>query len=286
MYNWLKHHFVPHEGNNHRPHFLRDKSLFHIVGAVVLLEVVFFLLPTIFFPTLVNTFNLSAVLPGVLSTLTNDERTMNHATELSDNKLLDQAAELKAKDMAEKSYFAHTSPEGKTPWYWFNLVGYQYSYAGENLAVNFSDSADVTAAWMNSPTHRANIVNSRYKEIGTGIATGVYKGKEAVFVAQLFGAPRYLAAQNAAAGVSALHTLILSPHQTLNVVLLALLVITVLALVLRLLIKFDRRHGDLMNNGIFLVVFILALYMANNVLARRGIETSFIALDSQEISDQ
>jgi hypothetical protein len=105
------------------------------------------------------------------------------------NQKLNEAAEMKAKDMATKGYFAHTSPEGKTPWYWIEKVGYDYQFAGENLAINFSDSKDVTGAWMNSPTHKANIIKGNYTEIGTGVAVGVYKGKEAVFVAQIYANP-------------------------------------------------------------------------------------------------
>lgn len=97
---------------------------------------------------------------------------------------------MKAQDMATKGYFAHTSPEGKkTPWYWLKQVGYQYQYAGENLAINFTDSKDVTNAWMNSPTHKANIVKDKYTEVGTGIATGLYEGRETVFVAQVYANP-------------------------------------------------------------------------------------------------
>jgi len=91
--------------------------------------------------------------------------------------------------MADFGYFAHTSPEGKTPWYWIEQVGYQYQYAGENLAINFSDSEDVVKAWMESASHRANITKDKYTEIGTGVATGVYKGRETVFVAQVYANP-------------------------------------------------------------------------------------------------
>ena len=61
---------------------------------------------------------------------------------------------MKAQDMATLGYFAHVSPDGKTPWYWIEKVGYDYQYAGENLAINFSDSKDVTNAWMASPLHK------------------------------------------------------------------------------------------------------------------------------------
>ena len=189
MFKWLKRHFIPHEGNGHRPHFLHRKNAAQFIGVILFFELILFVLPGLNFVSFLQTLNVTAVLPGVLSALTNAERLENSLPELRENPILNEAAKLKAEDMAAKSYFAHTSPEGKTPWYWLAKAGYSYVYAGENLAVNFIDSTDVTKAWMNSPTHRANIVHGAYTEVGTGIATGVYKGNETVFVAQVYGRP-------------------------------------------------------------------------------------------------
>jgi hypothetical protein len=91
--------------------------------------------------------------------------------------------------MATKGYFSHTSPEGLSPWHWFDTVGYKFMYAGENLAINFSESTDVEQAWMNSPGHRANILNERFTEIGIATAQGTYQGQPTIFVAQMFGKP-------------------------------------------------------------------------------------------------
>jgi hypothetical protein len=102
---------------------------------------------------------------------------------------LQVAAQEKENDMVANNYFAHTSPAGVTPWHWFMDVGYQFSYAGENLAVNFSDSQDVTAAWLNSPEHRANILNSHFTEIGIAVAEGSFEGRPATYVVELFGKP-------------------------------------------------------------------------------------------------
>jgi hypothetical protein len=187
MINWLKKHFIPHAGNDHRPHILRDLSTRNIVAILIFLEIFTFLIPVL---THVNTTgNMAAVLPAVLDSLTNQERQAQNLQILTVNPILNKAAEMKATDMATKGYFAHTSPEGKTPWYWLAQVGYQYQYAGENLAINFSDSKDVTNAWMNSPTHKANIVKGNYTEIGTGVASGIYEGKETIFVAQVYANP-------------------------------------------------------------------------------------------------
>lgn len=187
MFSWLKKHFIPHVGNDHRPHILRDSSIRNIVIIVIFLEILTFLIPNL---THINmTKGMAAVLPAVLADLTNQERQSQNLSILTISPILNEAAQMKATDMATKSYFAHTSPEGKTPWYWLEQVGYQYQYAGENLAVNFSDSKDVTDAWMASPTHKANIVKGNYTEIGTGVANGMYEGKEAIFVAQVYANP-------------------------------------------------------------------------------------------------
>jgi hypothetical protein len=132
---------------------------------------------------------MAAVLPAILADLTNEERQSQKLETLAVNPTLNKAAEMKANDMATKGYFAHTSPEGKTPWYWITKAGYDYQYAGENLAVNFTDSQDVTNAWMASPTHKANIVKGNYTEMGTGVATGMYEGRESIFVAQVYANP-------------------------------------------------------------------------------------------------
>ena len=130
------------------------------------------------------------VIDSVVVDATNQQRESLGLGELKVNEKLKEAAQAKANDMASKGYFAHYSPDGKTPWYWIDQVGYNYRAAGENLAVNFDYSKDVVNAWMNSPTHRANIVKAKYTDIGIGIAEGFYQGRPTVFVVQLFGTPK------------------------------------------------------------------------------------------------
>ena len=141
---------------------------------------------------------LASVLPGVVAVLTNEARTEEALNPLTQSEVLERAAQLKADDMAAKGYFSHTGPDGSQPWKWFSQVRYRYEYAGENLAVNFDESEDVVDAWLNSPTHRANILKGSFTEIGVGIATGTYKGKEAVFVVQFFGKPAPIGVASAA----------------------------------------------------------------------------------------
>ena len=131
----------------------------------------------------------STVLPAVVVQLTNEERADNSAVPLQRNTTLDQAAKLKAEHMAKNEYFSHFSPDGVSPWYWFDQAGYVYAHAGENLAIHFTDSSEVVDAWMDSPTHRQNIVNGIYTEIGVGTAKGKFDGYDTVYVVQLFGTP-------------------------------------------------------------------------------------------------
>src|SRR3990167_222918 len=187
MISWLKKHFIPHQGNDHRPHILRNCNIKNILILVILLEIFTFLIPT--FTYINRTGGMAAVISAVLANLTNEERQAQNLQTLAVSPILNKAAEMKAADMATKSYFAHTSPEGKTPWYWLDQAGFKYQYAGENLAINFSDSKDVTNAWMASPTHKANIVKGNYSEIGTGIAVGMYEGRKTIFVAQVYANP-------------------------------------------------------------------------------------------------
>jgi hypothetical protein len=103
--------------------------------------------------------------------------------------MLSEAARQKAGDMFAFNYWAHVSPSGRTPWAFFTDVGYKYQYAGENLARDFRDPGAVVNAWMNSPSHRENIVNSKYQEIGVAVVDGTLQGVETALVVQLFGTP-------------------------------------------------------------------------------------------------
>jgi uncharacterized protein YkwD len=131
----------------------------------------------------------AAVITSVLADLANTDRGLNHVGNLSVSPELTRIAQEKANDMAQKGYFAHNAPDGKTPWYWYQKEGYSFSYAGENLAIDFSDSAEVERAWMQSPTHRANLLNTHFTEVGIATAVGTYQGHTTTFVVEEFGTP-------------------------------------------------------------------------------------------------
>lgn len=119
--------------------------------------------------------------------LTNKAREKAGVAVLVKNDLLKKAAEKKAQDMINKNYFAHISPEGKSPWDWIQESGYDYRYAGENLAINFTSAEDEQEAWMDSPSHRKNILNPDYEEIGVAVKEGIIDGNKTIVTVQEFG---------------------------------------------------------------------------------------------------
>ena len=130
---------------------------------------------------------ISSVTAEELIDLTNQVRLENGLSALELNSDLTQAATQKAADMIAKNYWAHTSPDGQTPWYFFKDAGYQYLYAGENLARDFLDSGSVIEAWLSSPTHKDNLLSNRYQDIGIAVIHDTFQGQETVLVVQLFG---------------------------------------------------------------------------------------------------
>jgi len=133
---------------------------------------------------------LAKIAPSELVMLTNVRRQERGLDELTTDPRLVGAAQLKAEHMAQNGYFAHTSPDGIKPWHWFDEAGYDYQYAGENLAVNFREPEQIDQAWMDSPTHRDNIISEKFEDIGIATARGEYNGGEATYVVQLFGTRR------------------------------------------------------------------------------------------------
>lgn len=131
----------------------------------------------------------AGIVPAEVIMLANNARTKMGLMPLSENAKLSEAAKNKANDMIKNDYFAHTSPKGVDPWYWIKQSGYQYKAAGENLAINYTTAREEHAAWMKSETHRANILNARYQEIGVAVASGTIDGKESIVTVEYFGTP-------------------------------------------------------------------------------------------------
>ncbi|MBI3631369.1 MAG: hypothetical protein HY219_00690 [Candidatus Staskawiczbacteria bacterium] len=178
--------FVPFEANNFRPRFLRNNMLLYGVICLLIIKIISIVV-FINFPK--NIF-FADITKNDLISLVNQKRLSLGVLPLIENQKLDQAALLKAQDMLTKDYFSHQSPSGVTPWYWFSKAGYNYKYAGENLAIGFLNSEDVYRAWVNSASHKENIINPNYKEVGTAVLTGEFKGNNATVIVQLFGNPK------------------------------------------------------------------------------------------------
>jgi len=184
--------FLPHYYNNYKAHLIRSYSLFGLSFLFIFFQVFlnFFLLAN---PSVLGfSANIS---PERIIELTNLERVKTGSLALKENKLLSEAARQKAADMFAFNYWAHISPSGRTPWVFFTDVGYKYQHAGENLARDFKDPDSVIRAWMNSSSHRENILNPKYQEIGVAVVDGSLQGVETTLVVQLFGTPYGLVAE-------------------------------------------------------------------------------------------
>ncbi|PJC33207.1 hypothetical protein CO051_01855 [Candidatus Roizmanbacteria bacterium CG_4_9_14_0_2_um_filter_39_13] len=188
----IYHFFLPKNTNNYR-----GKILHHDFLTVYL---VFALVLTVGITHLQNTSGsilgyATDISATKLLTLTNEERAKNNLPALLYNERLSQAAQAKGEDMFEKNYWSHYGPSGETPWEFILDAGYQYEYAGENLAKNFLFSDGVMQAWMDSATHRENILRKEYTDVGFAIVNGVLNDEETTLVVQEFGKPLYPASE-------------------------------------------------------------------------------------------
>jgi len=128
---------------------------------------------------------------GLLSA-TNAQRSANGKASLAINAQLANAAQTKANDMAARNYWSHNTPDGKAPWYFIEQAGYSYTKAGENLAYGFGTSSQTVTGWMNSPTHRDNMLDSAFTEVGFGFVNSANynnSGQETIVVA-MYGQPQ------------------------------------------------------------------------------------------------
>jgi len=205
----LFYHFLfPSESNNYKARVLHPGPLFFVIGFFLLFQFSLHLF-ALAVPSVLG--YASNITPERIVELTNQKRTEKGLPPLMLNPLLSEAARRKAGDMFAFNYWAHNSPSGRDPWSFFKEVGYQYLYAGENLARNFTDPEGVVGAWMASPTHRDNILNSDYQEIGVAVVEGSLEGVQTTLVVQLFGTPVRLTSYLPERGKPALVPKI-SPH--------------------------------------------------------------------------
>ncbi len=186
----LKNLFIPHAGNDFKPRFLQSDILLYAVIGILALKII---TVAVYLPVSYNFFFADITKSELVNLLNQNRQSLGLGT-LEENQKLNEAARLKAQDMVKNGYFAHQSPAGTTPWFWFKQAGYEYKYAGENLAVGFVDSKVVYDAWVNSPSHKANLLNANYTQVGTAVVTG-FEGNSTLVV-QLFGKPQTAVAAN------------------------------------------------------------------------------------------
>ncbi len=188
LYNW----FLPHKETHKKAHLISWNGLIIYILLFILLQVGFSII--------------SYTKPGVLGInanidtqkvieLTNQERAKLGLTPVKENEALDKAAQLKAANMFAENYWAHFAPSGKTPWDFILGAGYRFTFAGENLAKNFYNSQEVVNAWMASPSHRDNLLNSKYQDIGVAVVEGVLNGQKTTLVVQEFGTTENITAK-------------------------------------------------------------------------------------------
>lgn len=122
-----------------------------------------------------------------IAELTNQERAKMGLDKLNWNGSLASSANAKAVDMCSKDYWAHNSPNGATPWTFISAAGYNYTAVGENLAKDFMNDADTIAGWMSSASHRQNILNNLYKDIGVATKNCTLSGKSTALVVAHYG---------------------------------------------------------------------------------------------------
>lgn len=203
MRGFLSHLFYPQYSNNHRPKILHSSSIFIVVA--------FLFFSSIFISSFRNTDTkvlgaASSISFQDLLLLTNQERQKQNIAPLVIDQQLSDAARNKANDMFANNYWAHISPTGKTPWDFIKESGYDYVYAGENLARGFSSSSDVVDAWIASPEHRSNMLSRNFQDVGFAVEEGTLGGEDTILVVEELGGRKITAAQGNTGTLSSSNT--------------------------------------------------------------------------------
>ena len=261
MNTFFKHLFIPHIGNDFKPIFFRE----HIVLTILIGSILMLLLSATSYTILRTTQFGSSVVSSVLVDLTNQTRERYNLPHLANNPLLKKAALLKGEDMNANKYFAHYSPSGIAPWHWLDKAGYKYSFAGENLAINFTNSEEVERAWLASKKHKDNILSPNYEDIGIATVRGIVNGTPVLFVIQMFG--KQVSTETPLAYSARWYELLLfngpSYVGTLYTILVTLLLI---ALITMIVIEIKKQHIRHIAYGVILIVVVSLCLLINSYL--------------------
>ena len=120
--------------------------------------------------------------------LVNDSRTEKGLHPLKQNALLIEVAHQRAEELLEKNYLEHERPNGEKIWQLLVETGYKYQRAGENIGVGFTSMQEIHLALIESDSHRKNILNPYFLEIGISATKGKHEGRETIMVVEIFGA--------------------------------------------------------------------------------------------------
>jgi len=179
--------FIPHHTNTYKPHLIRRHGLAVVLVLVLGVQTLAQMQLTQEGQVLGYASNITG--SGLLSE-TNSRRAANGLGNLKINSKLNSAAQSKANHMIANDYWAHNAPDGTTPWYFIDNSGYLYTVAGENLAYGFDTSSGTVSGWMASPGHKANILHTKYEDVGFGIADGSnFQGGPNTVVVAHYGDP-------------------------------------------------------------------------------------------------
>jgi hypothetical protein len=183
----FRQYFIPCDANEYHPKLLHTHSLVLVVVILIIIKIavagyLFFVYP--------NKGNMAIPQNIEILTLINADRRKQNLPVLTLNNELNRAAMEKLNDMGARNYFAHNSPDGKHPWDWINRNTYHYTFAGENLAMDFSTATAVHKALMESISHRKNILNQRFENIGIAMAEKTIDGERTNILVEMFGAQK------------------------------------------------------------------------------------------------
>lgn len=177
---------LPNKANDYRPHLIRARGIIAVLVVALLAQLTYGWVTTGKMAVLGRS---SSIQTSELADYTNKARSDAGLPELRINDELSKAASLKVMDMFEAQYWAHVSPSGVQPWKWFADAGYSYSVAGENLAKDYPTAQATVNAWLDSPTHRANLLNKDYVDVGYAVMDGDLDGENTTLIVAMYGAP-------------------------------------------------------------------------------------------------
>ncbi len=264
----LKHTFIPHAGNEYKPHFFRE----HVILSLLIVSIFLLLVSFTTYIVIRTTTYGSSVVSSVLIDLTNQTRKEHNLSPLLYSPKLNDAATLKGNDMVARQYFAHFAQDGTSPWHWFDKAGYKFLFAGENLAIHFRSSKEVTKAWMDSPKHRANILDQRYEDIGIATIHGNTNTSPTIFVVQMFGKqepstePVSLQKQSPAQSAKNLEKIIFNASYYINNIYTTLVITLIIALCMMIFIEIRKQHYFHILYGVLLTIVVGICIAINSLL--------------------